>query len=180
MSRIQDGTGNGFWARVTREFMLRVYAQVESEISHVSENDGLAFSWSNVTYDYDAADTILLVKNTSPTRNLIIEDIVYGGDTATIVTIHLPTCDSPTGTAIVATNVKPKSGATAEATAIGDETTNAQANIYRNFFIGAAESKVYNTEGAVILGLNDCIAIDFVTNGAAAYCSITGYFHKVE
>lgn len=178
--QIEDGTGSGNRARVTNGKMLRVYAQVESEISHVSEQDGLAFSWSNVSYDYDAGDTILLLKNTSPTKSLIIDAIEVGGDAATIAIAHFPVCETPTGTAIVGVNLNRQSGKVAEAVAKGDESTNSLGDIHRNLYIVAAQSKAHPTKGAIVLGLNDCIAIDFVTNGAACYCSIEGYYHAIE
>ena len=56
---------------VTNENKLRTYATTESEVSYESETNQRAYTWSNVSYNYTAGDTILLVKNTNSTDNLI-------------------------------------------------------------------------------------------------------------
>jgi hypothetical protein len=173
---IKDGnTGNV--AKVTAENMLRTYSVTEAEIAHVSEEEGLAFSWSNVSYDYDALDTILLVKNTSATKKLIIDKVIISADVATVAVLHLPACATPTGTAVIGVNLRRDSGNVADATAIGDETTNTQANIIKNFQLLAATDTVYDTQGSIVLGQNDCIAVDFVTNGAVCYATFDGHYH---
>ena len=40
-------------------------ATIETEIEHVSQRHSQGFSWSSGIVDIDAADTVLLVKNTS-------------------------------------------------------------------------------------------------------------------
>ncbi len=176
---IDDGMGSGTKAQVSDDNMLRTYAKTESEISHESENHGRAFTWSNVTYDPAAGDTILLIKNTSPTLGLIIQHFSIGSDVNTVATIHSPTCAIPTGTAVTGVNLNRQSGKTAEATAICDETTNSQANVMHNVYVLANTSTPINTEGSLILGLNDCVAVDFVADVGACYVSIKGYYHDV-
>lgn len=177
---IKDGTGKGYKAKVTDQNKLRVYATGESEISFESEVNSRAYTWMNVTYDYVAADTILLVKNTSATLYLLIEKIIIGGDTETEVIVHCPVCATPTGTAVTGVNLNRTSGATAEATAKANESTNDQANQIYKILIDGNKSETINVNGAVVLNKNDCIAVDFVTNGAACYVTIEGYYHDVE
>ena len=179
---IDDGTGAGYKAHVTDENKLRVYSTVETEISFESEFNGRAFSWSNVSYDYAAGDTVLLVKNTSTTLNLIVDHIhIYAGSISEVV-VHCPTCASPTGTAVTGVNMNRQSGRVAESTAIADETTNTQANVIaRHVCPGSGNGGIdIELDGALILGLNDCIAIDFTDEGASAYVNIEGYYHEVK
>jgi len=126
---IRDGSGKGYLAHVTSENKLRTYATTESEISYESETNKRAYTWSNVSYDYAAGDTILLVKNTSSTLNLLIDKIMASGDTATTFTVHCPTCNTPTGTAVTGVNMNRTSSGVADATAKANESTNSQSNI---------------------------------------------------
>lgn len=173
--QIEDGKGSGQNAGI-KDNRLNVSSRINSRMYYVSRDDGIAFTWSNTTYDYDALDTILLVKNTSSTKKLVIERISVGGSTATEVIIHCPTCTTPTGTSITGTNTNRTSANVAEATAISDETTNTQSNKITSVKINGSNSGFLNVNGAIILGQNDCIAIDFVTDGTACYATIQGYY----
>ena len=175
----EDGTGAGYAVKVTKRNRMTVDSVNQPKMSLVSNDDGLAFSWTNASYDYDAGDTIILIKNTSTTHNLIIDDIIIAGDTATIATVHFPVCDTPTGTSITGVNLNRTSGKTADATAIGDETTNSQGPIYHNIFIEANKTYEHDAGDSIVLGTNNCIAVDFVANGTAAYCTIEGFFLEI-
>jgi len=72
---IKDGTGKGYLVEVTKNNKLRAYCTNESEISFESETNEQAYTWTNVSYNYTAGDTILLVKNTNSTKNLLIQAI---------------------------------------------------------------------------------------------------------
>jgi len=177
---IKSGVGNGYLAEVTKNNKLRTYSTRQAEVAFESETNGQAYTWTNVSYDYAAGDTILLLKNTSPTKNLLIQAITISGDTATTVTIHSPACLNPTGTVVTGVNLNRQSGNTAEATAICDETTNSQANIITVTKHNGSTLNIMPIEGAVVLGLNDCIAVDFTTDGGAANVTIRGYYHEVD
>ena len=161
---------------VTDKGAAKTDTKTESKMGYASRVDGLAFSWTNVTYDYAALDTILLVKNTSSTKKLIIDSISMASDTATLAVIHFPACSVVTGTSVTGLNLNKSSGNVAEATAVSDETTNSQGDIYHNVYLEALKTKEHLTGDAIVLGQGDCIAIDFVTDGGAAYCSVEGYF----
>ena len=176
---IKSGVGNGYLVEVTKNNKLRAYCTNESEISYESETNGQAYTWSNVSYNYTAGDTILLIKNTSATKNLLIQTVAVSGDTATTATIHLPNCTTPTGTVVTGVNLNRQSGNTAEATAKADETTNTQANIITTILINGSTTMRCPVEGAIVLGLNDCIAVDFTTDGGAANVTVRGYYHEV-
>jgi len=178
--QIEDGTGTGKKAKVTSDNKLRTYTTIESEISFESEVNGQSFSWSNATYNYTALDTILLVKNTSTTLDLIINSILCSGDAETEVIVHCPTCTTPTGTAVTGVNLNRKSARVAEATAKANETTNSQANVISRFRINGNSTEITNGTGSIVLGKNDCIAVDYTTVGTACNVTILGYFHTVH
>lgn len=143
--------------------------------------DGRAFSFSNATYDYTAADTIIGVENNSSTQDLYIERIVVTGDTATEFIVHTSSAATMAGTAITGVNLNRNSNASADATAKGNETGNGQAAAsYSGRLITGrfANSGIVDLPigGAIVLPDDHNIGIDFVTNGAAANCTIWAYF----
>ena len=134
----------------------------------MSRDEGQAYSWSSGTYDYAALDTILLVKNTSTTKPLFITSISLSGDTDTRVVIHRPTTEvTPTGTSVTGVNLSgPDSTNAADATAIRDETNNSQGSIIWSGEIQAASDPyIVDLKNAVILGTNQSIGVDYVTDG---------------
>lgn len=171
-----DGKGRGYLAEVDSDNRVRVSARSQEEIEVVSETDGQAFTWTNLTYNYTGADTILLVKNTGDTP-LHILSIECSGDTATEVIVHVPTTEvTPTGTAVTGFNLNLGSGNVAEATAIADETNNTQGDIVYSQRMLASTVLPIMLHGAVILTKNKSIGVDFVTVGAACNVTIMGYF----
>ena len=149
-----------------------------SLIAGVSAVTKLTFSWSSVTYDTDAGDTILLVQNNDADRDLKIHTMFLWVDTATIATIH--TTDgaalTPTGTSITATNWNRKSDNTASATAKGDETNNTQGGIIIPFYAEANKNNNIDFDDAPILGNGDSIAVDITTAGTAAIACFVGFY----
>ena len=84
--KIEGDTGGNVW-----QIDARGHGQVDAitrEAIEEAATRGLAFSWSNVTYNYDAADTVILVQNTNTARPLRIEDIIMTCDTATEFHVH--------------------------------------------------------------------------------------------
>ena len=176
---INDGTGSGNNAKVNEHNMLRVYAETETEASHESEAHGNCYSWTHA-YNYDAADTILWLRNDHTSLNLIIDKIIVAGDTATQFTVHSPADTIAAGTAVTGVNLNRGSGKVALATAKGDETGNTQANEIANGFIGANGSAVLPLEGTIILGYLDELAVDIVTAGTMGAVTIRAYYHEFD
>jgi hypothetical protein len=173
---IQDGTGKGRMAKVNVDNQLHTYAVTNPRFADAAARYSLAFSWSNVTYDFTAGDTILLVKNEDPDRLLRVGPVWISGDVATEFIIHCPVVVTPTGTAVVGVNLDRRSNNVAKATAIGDETTNSQANvIHRGRGIANFAFNI-DFQGALVLGEDDCVAVDLVAEGAAANVTILGYY----
>jgi len=164
-------------ARITSEGLLRTYTVNESEVSHVSKVEKEAYSWS-VSYNGGAADTILWLRNDNTAKDLIIETIVVGNSTTrSEFAVHCPVNATPAGTTVVGVNLNRGSGKVALATAVSDETNNAQLNVItRGKLFGNMELIPVN--GAIILGYQDCIAVDFVAASTIAIATIKGYYHE--
>lgn len=178
--QIEDGLGRGFSAQVDSEGHLVVDALVITDIAHISDAHGQSFSWSSGSYNPGTTgDTILLVKNTSTTRNLFIIGITISSAVETRVVVHIPTTvvTTPAGTAITGTNLNSSSNNVAEAIAKRDETNNVQGNILWSGEIQAT-TLPYSLPlfGAVIIGQNDSIAVDYVADPTACDVTILGYF----
>lgn len=165
-----------FKAGVNSEGELKVRSTSISVLEHSAEHDERAFTWTNLTYNYSAGDTILLVKNTSSSRELHITSVIASGDTATQVILHCPASITPAGTSVVGVNLNRKSGKTADAIAMADETANSLGPIIESVFMGVNAAVHTAGEAIIILGTNDQIAVDFVTVGAAALVTIIGYY----
>jgi len=173
--QIEDGTGSGAQAHVTPDNRLDVSSRTSPRIAYISKDEGRSFTWSHF-YDYDAADTILLVSNSSTTRKLYIHTIAVGSDTATRFTIHSPAYPTLAGTVVTGVNPNRTSGSIADAEAYGDETGNMQANVIFNGMLIATGTSIVKPEGSIILGYHDCVAVDLVTAGTMGTVTITGYY----
>jgi len=178
MTVIKDG-GSGTTAKVDSEGNLRTVAITQSEIEHVSETEELAFSWVSGTWNPEAADTILLVKNTSSDETLHIKSIWMSTDADTLAQIHIPTSDVTVAgdTVIVGTNLNAASTKVADASAATNETGNAQGNIIWEQEIFALNGPtVVDFDGAIVLGQNQSIAVDYVSATAVVGVTIIGYY----
>jgi len=177
---IRDGQGDGYLAGVDSENRLKAYCTAETEISHESESNKRAYTWSH-SYNSGANDTILWLKNTSTTKNLIIEKIVLSSDTTTNFIIHFPsTTTSPTGTAVTGTNLNRSSNNSADSTCYGDETGNSRGIVMAQGIILNNTTAIMPVDGSIVLGVNDEIAVDFVSaTTALGMVTIRGYYHEV-
>lgn len=180
--QIEDGKGTGNLAEVNVKNLLQTHAVTETELVEEAEN-GNAYSWSNVSYDYAAGDTILLVRNESSTEKLHIDRMRIHGSTATEIVIHCPTVAfTPTGTAVTGVNLNRISGKTASATAKANETQNTQGDVIMRAAIAgsATNSERFDIGEAVILGNGQSIGVDFVSDGSACRVTILGHFAEIS
>jgi len=170
---IKDGD-SGDIARVENKH-LATTAIIVSEFEHASEEDGDGFIWASDAVNEAANGTVLLVKNTD-SGQLHITSVRVSTDTATEVTVHLPTVEvTPTGGAV--TGVKANTGkiGDAEATAKTSESDNTQGNVIGTVFLAANASHEFNFEG-VVLAKNKSIGVDLVANVTLASCEILGHY----
>ena len=115
--------------------------------------DGDAYSWSALTYDMTAKDTILGVENNSSTKDLHIQEIHIQSDTASQFIVHTETGLTVGGTNVVTgVNLNRNSGNAAPATAYDDETGNTAADGYTKRLI----TGLCAADGNVVLELGGC------------------------
>lgn len=175
---IGDGKGGGGPMEV-RENRGQVDAQVETAFETHSR-EGNSYSWTNVSYDMTAADTIIAVRNTSSIKDLHITKVIMSTGVTTFAQHHVTNGSAAlAGTAITGTNLNFSSGNVAEADAKGDETTNSsQGTLVLTSALVATFDTVVNWEGALILGTNDSYAIDYTVDDTTNAMKITiwGYF----
>jgi hypothetical protein len=167
-------------ADIGRSASLPEYTTGKNHLLHSSVVDGQAYSWTNATYNYDAADTILAVQNTSTTHNLHIDQIWCHGDTTTRVIVNATSEDGFTiaGTSVTGVNLNRSSSNVAAATAKADETGNTQGNIIWAGSIPADNATPVAIGLGVILDLNDAIAVDFTDDGGEALVTIIGHYER--
>jgi len=141
---------------------------------------GLAFSWSNATYDYTAIDTILAVENNSSTRDLKIKRIYVTGSTASQVVVHTESGITMAGTAVTGVALNRNLATTADATSKANETGNTASTAYTKRLITACMANTgiidIAVDGAIVLPNDHMIGVDFTTNGTTANVTIWGYF----
>lgn len=168
-------SGNG--AAVDDSGRLSVLARSDWQ---VAMEKGDTFAWTNVSANIVAAATILLVANDSPTRNLHITKIMVSSDVGgPQFAVHLPATATWAGTAIVGVPLNRILIKTAPATAKSDESANSKANVIA-LIHGAADVPVAilgdGTRDICILGEDDAIAVDAITEPGESQCIILGYF----
>lgn len=147
--------------------------------------DGYAYSWSALTYDMAAKDTILGVENNSATMDLHIQEIHIQSDTATQFIVHTESGLTMAGTnAVTGVNLNRNSNLTAPATAYDDETGNTAADGYTKRLItglcAADGNVVLDIGGAIVLPNDHFIGVDLTADCGACNVTIIGYFKTRE
>lgn len=182
--QIQDGTGGGLFAEVNSSNQLVTRAITETAMCAASKN-GDAYSWTAVTADIDAGDTALCVVNRHATRKLVIQGLYAYSDVPTLLKVHVPAAATWAGTAVVGVNLnREKSATLAQAVAYADETgaTLADANVILTIATNELTTDQFGVivdplhGGSVVLGYDDAIAVDIVSESAAFACCIYGYY----
>ena len=182
MTQVSDGKGGGSLWEIHKH-RGQVDAQIQSELEHHSRL-GQSYIWSNVGYDMTAADTILALRNTSPTRNLHITKVTMQAGILGFAQHHVTDGSAAlAGTVVTGYNLNRQSGNVAEADAREDETTNSsQGTLILTTPLVALVGAHFDWEGALILGTNDSYAIDYTADDTTNLPLITieGYFELKE
>ena len=144
---------------------------------------GHGWALPNASYNPDAADTIMAVRNDNETRDFFIQSVMIGAQDFTEIVIHRITAAyTSAGTAIVAVNMSDLNANASELTAHGDETGNIQGDIITKFGIGQDADQTTNDSrevvfnGGLILKPGHAIGIDAVAATTLAWASVWGYF----
>lgn len=143
--------------------------------------DGDAYRITALSADIDAGDTVLLVKNTG-TRNFRVSKIIInGGNAASLYDIHFQdtATTAPAGTAVVpvAMNGRKDNGAGAtDLNCKADETGySSQGTILEEAAVPAA-TRVEIDMDDFVLGTNQAVAVDQVTESTSGGATLVGYF----
>ena len=179
--QIESGTGNGKLVGITDENRLLTDCVTEPNFLHFNSGEEQAYTWNYEAYDPTALDTVMFLRNDSNIP-LHIHHIYFYTDTATVINMHtISNGETPTGTAVTGVNLNRNSGNLAVVTAIQDETGNSsQGTILETKYVAANEDVTLLKENGyeIILGKNDCIAIDIVADAGSTFGHIVGYFHE--
>jgi len=176
---IEDGHGSGYKAKVDESGKLRTYAVTEREISHESEDHGRAYIWA-ASADWGADKNAIWLRNDSTSLRLQIEELVVTAPTACVVENFIGTGNTVGGTEVVGTNLNRNSGSTANATCRHTNTNvdaGAGMTLLSHGLVAANTIQKFEVYGALILGYNDEVAINLVTDVGTAYLYIVGYYH---
>ena len=144
-------------------------------------SQGNAYSWSNLTYDYDQHDTLLAVENNSASMDLHIERIYLVCDTVGQFTVFSASAITLAGTALVGVNLNRNSSNVAPATAKADETGQGEqaAGYLGRLLTGRLAvniGEMIEVGGTIVLPLDYMIGIDSNVNGWAFVATVWGYF----
>jgi len=169
----QNGTETQI--KATQDGELEVRAIVETELEHASAN-GRAYAWRSENSDIDAGDTRLFIKNTSdkflimsyaiftPANVVCTYDIGIGSATTT-----------PTGTAVVATNINGIVSVSEAYEAYDDETAVADATPISSVTTPTTGSYRVELDG-FILGKNQYLQINQETESTSGRVTVFGHF----
>ena len=175
---------NGTTAGVTSEHQIKVRSESHSLQHHISwENEEAYQAISTDTGITAKTQTMMHIKNTSSTKNLVISFIRIQAITNTAskpvigeyFELGLGRTVSSGGTETTPVNVNAISGKVAEATVTGiDPTMAGTFTQIDKWYNEANDEKIYNKHGSIILGLNDTFEVRLTSTGTGeAVCRVT-------
>ena len=150
---------------------------MEPEIVRVARTTGEAYAWNSQNINIDTTDTLLSIRNDSPTKNLVIDRLIFNaGDVAQRFEVYKVLVDyTAAGTAIVPVALGPRGGA-ASATSNSDETGFDQvaSNVFME--VSLLPTTPIQVKCGLVLGGGEALGIDQIGEGAVADCIAFGYF----
>lgn len=170
------GTGGEIVGLERRALLIRPRSRFEQAV-----RDGRAYLWASKTYDPDAHDTILGVKNNDPDRLLHVKRISFTSDTASQIQVFTSSNPTMAGTAVVGQNCNRGSGRVPVSDGRADETGNAEqaagypALLFRDV-VAVNIAKHYNLDGGIILPYLTMLGVDLTSAATAANAVLIGWF----
>lgn len=162
-------------AGVTSEHQLKVQAESHSMQHHISwVNEEVYQAISTDTGITAKTQTLLHIKNTSSTKNLVISFVRMQCVTNTAskpvvgeyFQLGLGEIVASGGTETTPVNMNTLSGKVAEATCTGiDPTMSGTFTEIDKYYDTSNEEHIHNKQGSIILGLNDTFSVRFVSAG---------------
>ena len=182
--RIGGNTGN--LADVNDSLQLSTRAVSVSAIHEASLN-GDAYSWNAISANIDTTDCMILVANTSSTKNLVISHCYVQGDIAGQIDFKLADVGGLTlaGTGITGVCLNRAKKNTAAASAFADETASPATTVFFTYYqhlnVNAQGTTAPITriefDDAVILGQNTAFGMDTILEPAAGFeATVYGYY----
>jgi hypothetical protein len=177
--KIEDGTGNGFKARVTVDKRLDTSSRSNPRSYYVSRDKARVFNSTSDLSSASSGDYVLYIKNTSETRNLFVGTIEYHSTEAVQWKVWEVT-GTPAGASLVSPkNLNLGSGTQAEAEVYADAaitgliTKGGAIGVHRTDVNGAADMSFGD---ALILSPQTAIAIEY-HNGTSGACEIDCFMY---
>jgi hypothetical protein len=176
---IESGNGNGQSAAVSKSGnRLDVSSRSNSRIYYNSRDLERSFSIYSEDDDAAAGDFVFYFKNTDTLRRFYVEEIIVSAELASTVKLHVVT-GTASGTDITPNNLNLGSGNVAAATAKGNA---AVTGLTSSAVLEAARCSANQTvqlslKDALIIGLNDAIAVEYDTgSNGDIEITVVGYF----
>ena len=170
-----DGTPIG----ATSDGHLEVSAIVESQLEHVSADDGLSFSWSSTFATGGTDIEVLSVQNDATDLFLHLDQAWLGAAAAATFSLNRMTSGTPAGTTITGRPLNFDRLKTAEATAFGDAsvTGTVAGDLVAHILVPASQSILVSLEGAWVLGKDDVFFLGCATS-TTVFVTIIGHFDE--
>ncbi|KKN58279.1 hypothetical protein LCGC14_0553590 [marine sediment metagenome] len=181
---IEDGTGNGYKAKVNSNNQLHTRSVLVSGILDAALR-GDAYAWNAISADINTTDCMLMVRNLSATKLLVINRIYVWVDVATAIDIHITTDATAfsaggAGAAVVGVPLNTAFTRAADAGGYSDDIGVVQGTIIKTLHTNELATDQfaidYQTNDEIVLGQYGCVGVDDVAEGAAFECTIVGYF----
>ena len=150
---------------------LDVSAQTAPRAFYASRDHGRAFAWTS-TIDAQTGEETAYLQNTSPTRILVIDKIIFSGLLAGVHAVGIQTSGTAAGTVMTGRNLNLGNTNTAEATAFGDAlvTGSVAGDIIGYGYHGPTGMAELNYNDSLILGQDDAIFLPVIVGGDGLVC----------
>ena len=170
-----DGTPAG----VTADGHLAVAAIVETQLEHVSAEDGLSFSWSSTFATGGTDIEVLSIQNDASDLFLHLDQAWLAATGAATFSLNRMTSGTPAGTIITGSPLNFDRLKTAESTSFGDAsvTGTVVGDVVAHILVPASQSVFVDLEGAWVLGKDDVFFLGCATS-TTVFVTIIGHFDE--
>jgi len=173
--QIEDGKGTGAVAAITSDNRIQVEAKTSTRDFFISRDDEQSYHVVSEDGTAVANEETIYIQNTSSTKDLFIDHILFSTDTANKFRLKYVT-GTASGTTITSVNLNKTSSNAAAATTLGNTTVTGTTDDGDIAIIRVAADDTGEMEFSdkLILGQNDAIAVETEANAAV---EITIDFH---
>lgn len=185
---ILDGLGDGNLAGVNSDKQLLTRSIIIPALTEASLL-GNAYSWTSITTNLGPGGTGLCLVNDSSSKWLVVSSAYVWSDVASQVKLHLPAAATWSGTDVVGVNLNTNYASSSPASGYANETGNTfvDANTITTVYSPVLTNGQITTnlgvhidfKDSVILGNNEALAADWITDSGAFECTFVGYFIDV-